>query len=122
MLQSASWSSSGNRQPLSRPRHLLRVPPGRELCQRGKRGQHHQPLGGKTFRERLAHECYSLGFSMTAHQPRTPILIVLLIVSILVAAVSLLLADHIQIATSTLEPLVTAALIAAAGGTRLFIR
>jgi hypothetical protein len=59
---------------------------------------------------------------MTPYRPHTPILIVLLIVAILVAAVSVL-ADHIdEIAIIRLQPLVAAALVAAGGGTRIFIR
>jgi hypothetical protein len=59
---------------------------------------------------------------MTPRRSRIPILIVLLIVSIFMAAVSLL-ANHVhEIAMTTLQPLVTAALVAAGGGTRIFIR
>lgn len=55
------------------------------------------------------------------YRPRTPLLIVLLGVAVFVTAVALV-APHIDITNRYLDPLVTTALVAAVGGTRIFVR
>jgi flagellar biosynthesis protein FliQ len=58
---------------------------------------------------------------MRRHRPHTPLLFVLLGVAIFIAATTLV-ASHIQFTPRVLEPFVMTALVAAVGGTRIFVR
>ena len=56
------------------------------------------------------------------YRPRTPLLFVLLGAAVLVAATTLVASHFEMITTRILEPLVTTALVAAYGATRIFVR